>query len=82
MKGKKKQIAELPASAQQAGAKPLLQTLSETSGNGNCVEMCSSGFCVPGKLSHIQLPGAASKHGAKAARSHRREVGRRCDPDG
>jgi len=65
-KEKTEQIPKLPISAQQAEAKPLLQTLLEVSGSGNCVEMCSSGFCVPGKLSHIQLPGAASKNGAEA----------------
>lgn len=65
-KKKKNQIPKLPVSARQAEAKPLLQTLLEMSRNGNCVEMCSSGFCVPGKLSHVQLPGAASKHRAEA----------------
>lgn len=61
---KKKHILKLPVSAQQA--KPLLQPLWAMSGNGNCVEMCSSGFCIPGKLSHIPLPGVASKHRAQA----------------
>lgn len=51
----------------EAEGKSLLQTLLEMPGNGNCVEMRSSGFCVSGKMSHIQLPGTASKHGAEAA---------------
>lgn len=47
---KKKHIPKLPVSAQQA--KPLLQTFWGMSGNGNCVEMCSSGFCPREADSH------------------------------
>lgn len=65
-KTKRGKFSSCPSQLEAEG-KPLLQTLLEMPGNGNCMELCSSGFCVPGKLSHIQLPGTASEHRAEAA---------------